>query len=164
MMSTFVHFHLLSSFLHSSVINTDRLLLLLAPSFSRSYERPLAFNIMPARMRLHLRRLRDYFTSVSILSLYPTHVCVCACMFVELSFVYVCQRRTSKSVWREKNREEKKKFRSSATAKTPSAFKKLGDWCVMCVCVYVLCLLSSSSSSSKTERHWMKWRKERREN
>jgi hypothetical protein len=54
----------------------------------------LAFNVMPARVRLHLRRLRDYFASVSILSLYP----MCMRVFVELSFMYVCQRRTSRSV------------------------------------------------------------------
>jgi hypothetical protein len=34
-----------------------------------------------------------------------------------------------------KNSRRKKKFRSSATAETLSAFKTLVDWCVLCVCV-----------------------------
>lgn len=83
---------------------------------------------------------------------------VCVCVFVELSFAYVCQRRTSNLVWREKTREKKKKVSlvrcCCCSDSTPSAFKTLGDWCVMCML----------SPSSKTEDIGCNKEKERREN
>ena len=92
------------------------------------YERPLVFNRMPARLRLHSHRLRDYVASPFLSS----HQIQCVCVFVELSFVSACQRRTSRSVRGEEKREKKrpgkkkKRFYSSATAYTLRAFKTLG--------------------------------------
>jgi hypothetical protein len=84
--------HLLTltfSFLYWWAIDTDRLLFCFV---LLTYERPLAFNAIPARVRLHSHRLHDYFTPVSLLS-------VCRmCVFEDLSFASMCQRRTSRSV------------------------------------------------------------------
>ncbi len=93
---------------------------------------------MPARVSLHLRRLRDYFASVSILSLYPMRMYVCACVFVELSFAYVCQRRTSRSVLREKTEKKKKSF---ARRLLLSFLERSKHWAsdALCMCVYVCC-------------------------
>jgi hypothetical protein len=146
MMSTFVHSHLLSSFLHSSVIDTDRVLLLV---HSFSYERPLAFNIMPARMRLHLRRLRDYFTSVSILSLYPTHMCVC---------LLSCPSYMCVNVGRV-NQYEKKKLRRKKSFARPLLLRLLvrsrhwaTDALCLCVCVSVVVAIEDRKTLDEVKK------------
>jgi hypothetical protein len=50
----------------------------------------------------------DYMITL-LLSLFShCALCVCVFAFIELAFASVCQRRTSRSVWKGKNLEEKK--------------------------------------------------------
>lgn len=111
MMSTFVHSHFFSLFFLYSLFVIDTNSLLLSFFLFFSYERPLAFNAMPARMRLHLRRLRDYFTCASILSLYPTQkrACVCVCLLSCPSYMCVNVGRVDQHK-KEKPEKKKKRF------------------------------------------------------
>ena len=117
MMSTFVHSHFLfpsSFFIYWWVIDTDRLLFY-PPVLHLPREKPLAFNAIPARVRLYSHRLHDYFPPVSLFfSLCLESVCVCVSgyrswpshMCVNVARVDQCKK--------EKTEKKKKKFCSSA--------------------------------------------------
>jgi hypothetical protein len=100
-------------FLYWSVIDTDKLLFY--PVLLLTYERPLAFNAIPARVRLHSHRLHDYFTPVSLLLLCLMLVSVCVCLKSCPSHLCVNVGRVDQYKKKGKNREGKKFF-SSATA------------------------------------------------
>lgn len=106
---------------------------------------------MPARMHLHLRRLRDYFASVSILSLYPLRmcVCVCACLLSCPSRLYVNVGRVDQH---EEKKPEEKKVLLVRYCLVYYAFKKLGDWRVMRVLMCVVAVIEDRKALDEVKK------------
>ncbi len=132
-------------FMYWWVIDTNRLLFY--PVLLLTYERPLAFNIILARVRLHSHRLHDYCAPVSLFSFCLMRVCV----WVQSWPSHLCV-----SVGRVDQYEKEKpgKKKKSSTRPLPLRFSarssqwRLVYWMCECMRMSVCC-----RSTSKTERH-----------